>query len=815
MYYAQIILPLNLSGTFTYKVPDELVDFMEVGKRVLVPFGGKKIYTGIVSGIHQNAPEPFKTKDIISVLDNVPIVPQEQLDFWSWMSEYYLCNIGEIYRFAFPSSLKLESETYIKLNADQQVNFEDLEANEIYLIQALEVKKVLNLQEIEAFIPKKEIIKTINSLIDQRLIIIDEKITEKYKIKEASYLKISDEVLLGENLANTLSLLDRAKKQKELFLLILSEQKKVENQPVKKSDIFEKGNFGSSHLKPLLDKKIVEEYFLEVDRIQRYSGELEEIEKLTPHQQEAKNQIDQAFSEGKNVLLHGVTSSGKTHVYLEKIEDCIRSGKNVLFLVPEIALNQQITQRLEKKYGKTLGFYNSKLSDFEKVEVWRKIKNNEIKILIGTRNSLFLPFQNLGLIIVDEEHDSAYKQKDAFFFFNAKDAALVLAKFYQANVILGSATPSLETYYNAQKDKLRYIYLGERFGGTALPIYELIDFKSAMDMKSVVGNFSQRMIREIRHQLDNKKQTIVLHNRRGYANVSECKSCGHVTYCGNCDVVMTYHKTEDQLKCHYCGQRASKPKFCPKCHSENISIRGIGIEQIEEELNKILPNSRIDRMDVDSMRKKFAYEKLYEKIENGETDIIVGTQMVSKGLDFPNIELIAIPRADSLLHIQDFRIEERAYQLITQVAGRAGRASGNGKVLIQTYEPKKPIFQLIKESNPEKIYEYLLGERKKFHYPPFVKLIFIELKHRQEDKLERAAKFLGYILRKYLPGECVLGPEAASISKINNLYQFQILLKLPRSKKYNDYKKLVAISLKEFDEIAAYKSIKLKTYVDF
>ena len=311
MYYAQIILPLNLLGTFTYKVPDDLVDFMEVGKRVLVPFGGKKIYTGIVSEIHQNASETFKTKDIISVLDNVPIVPQEQLDFWSWMSEYYLCNIGEIYRFAFPSSLKLESETYIKLSTSQQVNLEDLEANEIYLIQALEVKKVLNLQEIEAFIPKKEIIKTINSLIDQRLITIDEKITEKYKIKEASYLKINDEVLQGENLANTLSLLDRAKKQKELFLLILSEQKKVENQPIKKSDIFEKGNFGSSHLKPLLDKKIVEEYFLEVDRIQRYSGELEEIEKLTPHQQEAKNQIDQAFAEGKNVLLHGVPLLGK------------------------------------------------------------------------------------------------------------------------------------------------------------------------------------------------------------------------------------------------------------------------------------------------------------------------------------------------------------------------------------------------------------------------------------------------------------------------------------------------------------------------
>lgn len=816
MTFVQIILPLNLKGTFTYKVPEDLLDQIEMGKRVLVPFGGKKIYTGIVSESHQNEPENFVAKEIINILDKKPIVPPEQLAFWNWLSDYYLCNIGEIYRFAFPSSLKLESETYIKINPNKNADFENLDANEIFLIQALEVRQMLNLQEIEAFIPKKEIVKTINSLLDEQLIIIDEKITEKYKIKEVSYLKINEEILQKSDiLAETLGILDKAPKQKELFLLILSEQKKNENQLVKKSDIFAKGNFASAQLKALLDKNLVEEYLLETDRIQKYDGNLEELEKLSESQTQAKKAIDEAFSEGKNVLLHGVTGSGKTHIYLEKIEEFIQNGENALFLVPEIALNKQITQRLEKKYGKKLGFYHNKLTDFERVEIWRKIKSNEIKILIGTRSALFLPYQNLGLIIIDEEHDSNYKTKDNGFFFNAKDAGQMLAKFYNAKVILGSATPSLESYFSAKKDKLKYIFLNERFGKVTLPTYELIDFKNELSLKNVEGNFSKQMLSEIQKQIENHKQTIILHNRRGYANVVECVTCGYVSFCGNCDVVMTYHKAENEMKCHYCGQKAVKPKACPKCQSEALSIKGIGVEQIHEEIQKLFPDNPSDRMDLDSMRKKFAYEKLYEKIENRETDIIVGTQMIAKGLDFPNIELVAIPKADSMLYIQDFRAEEKAFQLITQVAGRAGRASGKGKILIQTYNPEHSVFQLIKEDNQEKIYNHLLEERKKFLYPPFTKIIFIELKHRRENKVEKSALFLGSILRKYLPEQCILGPEKSQIFKINNLYQYQILLKFPRSKKYTEYKKKVEKSLEEFAEISAYKSVKIKISVDF
>jgi len=815
LLYAQIVLPLNLKGSFTYKVPEELISVIQIGMRVLVPFGGKKIYTGIVFELHDNAPESFVAKEVISILDDKPILPEEQISFWNWLSEYYLCGLGEIYRFAFPSSLKLESETYLKLKPNITVDFENLDVNEMYLIQALEVRQLINLTDIEAFIPKKDIIKTINSLIDLQYIEIDEKIAEKYKAKEVAYVKINDEVLKNQNLADILIKLNRASKQKDLFLAILEKQTEHPETPIKKADLFEDGYFGSSHFKALADKNLVEEYHMQKDRIESYEGEIEELEELSEQQKEAKTEIDEAFEEGKNVLLHGVTSSGKTHIYLEKIEECIQEGKNVLFLLPEISLTKQITQRLEKKYGRQLGFYHQKLTDFERVEVWRRIKQNDIKVLIGTRNALFLPFQDLGLIIVDEEHDSAYRPREASPYFNAKDAALVIGNFYGAGVILGSATPSVESYYNARKDKIKYIFLNERFGDVKLPEYELINFKEAQESKKVSGNFSLHLIDEIKKTLDEKNQAIVLHNRRGYANVIECESCGYVNYCSNCDIVMTYHKAANEMKCHYCGQRASKPRSCPKCQSENLNERGVGVEQIHEEVSKLFPDHEVDRMDVDSMRKKFAYEKLYEKIEDRETDIIVGTQMISKGLDFDHIELVTIPKADSLLYVQDFRAEERAYQLITQVSGRAGRVSGKGKILIQTYNPEHSVFQLIKMNNPAKVYKYILTERQKFHYPPFTKLIMIELKHRKEDKVNRASQFLGSILRKYLPEECVLGPERAQIARLNNLYQFQIMLKLPRGKKYDEFKKMVLLSLNEFDEITAYQSIKKDVFVDF
>ena len=815
MNLAEIILPLNLKGTFTYSVPQEMHDVIEPGMRVLVAFGGKKIYTGIVSHLHDNLPETYLVKDIISILDQSAILPIQQLNFWKWLSDYYMVNIGEIYRFAFPSSLKLESETYVKLRPDATINFEDLDANEMFLIQALEVRQIINLKEIESFIPKKEVIKTVHSLINLHYIEIDEAVSEKYKSKEVAYIKISDHILREDNISGVFQSLKKSPKQSELFLHIMSLYSEDTQKPIRKSDALEKGVFTASHLKGLIEKNIVEEYYLQKDRLKYYEGDIEEIDDLSDIQKEAKTKIDIAFEEGKNVLLHGVTSSGKTHIFLQKIDEVISRGQNVLVLLPEISLTKQITLRLEKKYGKDLGFYHQKLTDFERVEVWRKVKHNELKVVIGTRNALFLPFHQLGLIVVDEEHDYAYKPREVSPYFHGRDAALVLSEMYGGKTILSSATPSVESYFLAQKDKLRYVFIGERYQNVALPQTALIDFKEATETKTVSGNYSLILQEEIRNVLSQKKQVMVLHNKRGYSNVIECESCGDVTYCSNCDVVMTYHKSANEMKCHYCGHRASKPVKCSKCGSVNLNEKGIGVEQIHEETSTLFPDAEVDRMDVDSMRKKFAYERLYEKIEDRETDIIVGTQMISKGLDFDYIDLVAIPRADQMLYIQDFRAEEKAYQLITQVSGRAGRKSGKGKVIIQTYDPKHSVFQLIQNNDSKEIYRYFLEERKKFHYPPFTKLILIELKHRKEEKVQRASTYMGSILRKYLPEECIFGPEKAPIPRLNTYYQFQIMLKLPRGKNYKKFKDLVAQSFNEFDEVQAYQSIKRVVSVDF
>ncbi len=814
MNFAEIILPLNLKGTFTYIIPEGMSGAAIPGKRVLVPFGGKKIYTGIIYTLHSQIPETFHPKEIISILDDVAILPDEQLRFWNWLSEYYLCNVGEVFRFAFPPSLKLESETYIKLKPDAQIDFEILDANEMFLVQALEVRQMINLKDIEAFIPKRELIHTIHALIDLKYVQIDEHIAEKYKAREVSYIRIHEELLQDNRISGVFEQLKRSPKQNQLLLHVLSIYSEDTQKPIRKSEVLDKGNFTSAHVKSLVDKGILQEYTLAKDRLDLYDGPTEGLEELTQAQQKALRQIQTGFGEGKNALLHGVTSSGKTHVYLQQSEEVVASGKNVLILLPEISLTKQITLRLEKKYGKKLGYYHQKLTDFERVEVWKKVRNNELQIVIGTRNALFLPYQNLGLVIIDEEHDYAYRPREVSPYFNGRDAALYLAGIYGAKTILSSATPSVESYYLATIGKLQYVFLGERYRGVSLPQTELIDFKEAQETKAANGDFSLLLQEEIQHVLDAKNQVMILHNKRGYANVVECESCGYVTYCSNCDVVMTYHKSSNEMKCHYCGSHASRPTVCPKCHSTNLNERGVGVEQIYEETLKLFPNAEADRMDVDSMRRKFAYEKLYEKIEDRETDIIVGTQMIAKGLDFDHIELVAVPRADQMLYVQDFRAEERAYQLITQVSGRAGRKSGKGKVILQTYNPKHSVFQLIKNNDAAAVYQYFLEERRKFHYPPFTRLILIELKHRKEDKTARAATFLGNVIRKYLPEECIFGPEKSPIPRLNTYYQYQIMLKLPRGKNYKIFKKCILQSFDEFDEITAYRSVKRGVYVD-
>jgi len=813
--FVQVILPLNLPGTFTYKVPEAFEAEIQPGQRVLVPFGGKKIYTAIVHKLLEQTPELAVVKEVISLLDQSPILPPEQLEFWDFLSSYYLVNLGEIYRFAFPGSLKLESQSYVKLTAQTEIDFENLDSNEMYLIQALEVRQLINVSEIEAFIAKKDIVKTINSLIDLKYIEIDERISEKYKAKEVLYLRLDPQYLQGEKLAQTLLELKRSKKQQTLFLTLAEQQTEAPEGLIRKSDLLKGTEFGQVQLKALIDKGIVQQYLLEKDRLESYQGELDAVEPLSSVQSEALSQLQSAYEEGSNALLHGVTGSGKTHLYLAMINQVLELGGRVLYLLPELSLAKQTIQRLEVKFGSKLGYYHSKLSDFEKVEVWKRVKNGSISLLIGTRAALFLPFESLGLIIVDEEHDQAYRPKGLQPYFSAREASLKLSQIYKAPVILGSATPSVESYYLASKGKLKRIELNERYKAVAMPTYHLIDFKEALDSKTVTGDYSAPVLSAMTQTLESKDQILVLHNRRGYANVLECESCGYVAYCSNCDVVMTYHKYSNELKCHYCGHKAAKPKSCPKCQSTSLNTKGVGVEQLYEQLIKLFPQHQTERMDVDSMRRKFAYERLYESIENQETDIVVGTQMISKGLDFDHIELVVLPRADHLLHLQDYRAEERAYQLITQIAGRAGRVSGQGLVLIQTYNPTHKVFERIQQTDSSALYTYFLEERKKFQYPPFTKTLLIELKHRREEKVSRAAQFLSSVLRKYLPADCVLGPEKSPIGKINLLYQFQILLKLPRGKNYQPYKDLIVQSLDEFDAVSGYKSVKKEIIVDF
>ncbi|VDH04609.1 replication restart helicase PriA [Bergeyella zoohelcum] len=812
--FAEVVLPLPMKGTFTYEVPVQERSAIQRGCRVLVPFGGKKIYTGIVFALHNNAPTEYHAKAILSVLDQQPILSAQHLNFWQWLSEYYLCSLGEIYRFSFPSSLKLESETYVSLKPGAEIDHQNLDANELYLIQNLEVRQLVSLKEMEAFIPRKNIVETVKSLIDLQYIVIDEKVIEQYNAKEVKYIRLKNRAQVFSDLPAILAQLKKAPKQKEILLYLVDYETENPTLPLKKSMLHQQIVFSQTQLNALVDKKWVEEFTMQESRLGQYEGDTEILDQLTDEQQHAFSQINTAFGQNQNVLLHGVTSSGKTHIYAEKIQEVLEHGKTALYLVPEISLAKHILLRLEKKYGKAIVSYHSKLTDFEKVEIWQKILKGEIKVVIGTRAALFLPLSHLGLIVVDEEHDANYRPREVQPYFNAKDAAIVLGKIMNAPVILGSATPSLESYYLAQKGKMAMVSLKKRFGEVELPKFYIQSIKEFQEQKKMVGNFTALTLEYIDQAVKHHKQVMVLHNKRGYSSVIECETCGFVSYCSNCDVVMTYHKTAHELKCHYCGHRAVRPTECPKCSSKNLNSKGIGVEKIHEELQSVFSDFVIDRMDIDAMRKKFAYERLYEKIENGETQIIVGTQMMSKGLDFDAVDLVVIPRADHLLYFQDFRAEERAYQLIHQVAGRAGRSSGQGKIIIQALNPQHQVFITAQHQDNHSVYQYLLDERKKFNYPPFTRLILVEFKHRNEDKVRKAMDFLAHILRNHIPEPCIFGPSKSPIPKLNLMYQYQILLKLPKNK-FVEMKKHLEYALEELDSIDAYKSVKKYVLVDY
>ena len=813
-YFAEMILPLNLEGTFTYHLTDSDLQQIKIGQRVAVPFGTQKLYTGIVHSIHQNKPELYKTKGIHAFLDDAPMVTPFQIQFWEWIANYYMCSLGDVFRNAFPSALKLESQTFVRLINPDYPTIEDLNDHEYLVFEALKLRQIISVEEAALIVDEKSAIPTLKLLIDKGIIQLDEKIQEKYSPKIDNYVRIHPSVKGNDQkFISILDGLNRAQKQREALLQLITLETQAPDQPIKVADFVKMGSTNAV-VKALAEKGAVEIYQHQTSRVDEFEMDKEETHQLTLKQNEALEQIKSEFVSKSTVLLHGVTSSGKTEIYLKLMEQVIAKGNKILYLLPEISVTTQIVHRIKKHFGERVGVYHSKFNQNERVELWQKTLQGDFDIIIGPRTALFMPFEKLGLIIVDEEHESTYKQMDAKPFFQARDMAMLLGSMMKAKILLGSATPSIDSYYNAMQGKYGYVELKERFGNVKLPDIQLVDLKKAQRDKEMTYDISHVLRDEIIEQLKEQKQVILFQNRRGYAPIMECNSCGNTPECPNCDVSLTYHKFSNQLKCHYCGYAQAKPNRCVSCGSVELNTKGLGTEQIEDQLVEIFPDARIRRMDVDAMRGKFAYEKLIEDFENKEVDILVGTQMITKGFDFGNVSLVGVIRADSLLNFPDFRAHEKAFQLLTQVSGRSGRRLDQGKVLIQSYQPEHQILQNVTTYNYHQTMKDILYERKEFIYPPFARLINIRFKHKNKERLDKTAAQLVQLLKPSFDRRCLLGPEAPAISRINNLYITDVMIKILPNQSPIKVKQLIKKEIDRLNSVAAYRSVRIDIDVD-
>ena len=821
-YFIEVIIPISLPQTFTYKVSEAEFSFIEIGMRIAVPFGKNRFYTGLVTEKHHRLPLLYEAKEIHQIIDDKPIVTSIQLEHWKWIASYYMCSIGEVYRCALPSALQLESETII--SAKKEVfSREDLSDDEFLIVQALEQQTALKINEVTSILNKKKILPVIQSLLSKSIISLQEEMIEEYKPKLVRYVRLFPEFNSADKLEELLLLLKNAQKQKDIVLSYFQWQA-TQRKPISVKELSSFSGISTTIIKTLIDKGVFEEYHLQEDRISFEEAE-GNIIVLNPAQEKALFEIRSAFMQKEVCLLHGVTASGKTEVYFKLIEEYIEKGQQVLYLLPEIALTTQLVSRLVKHFGNKVAVFHSKYSNNERVEVWNQVLNNSDKaqIIIGARSSLFLPFQNLGFVIVDEEHEQTFKQVDPAPRYHARDAAIVLANFYKATrdgvelggakVILGSATPSLESYFNAQNGKYGFVELFERYGNAVLPVIQLVDLKDNYFKKKMIGHFSQTLIESMTEALHNGEQIILFQNRRGYAPVLECMTCGHIPQCPQCDVSLTYHKFKNQLRCHYCGHSIAKPTNCHACSSIDLTSKGFGTEQIELELASLFPTKNIKRMDQDTTRGKYSFEKLIDSFKNREIDILVGTQMLAKGLDFDNVSLVGILNADSMLYFPDFRAFERSYQLMTQVSGRAGRSEKKGNVIIQTYNPLHNTIQQVTNNDYEGMYKEQLFERHIYKYPPYFKLIKLTLKHKDFEKLKEGAMWLYQVLKQQFDIP-VLGPEEPPVSKIRNEYIRTILIKIPQERQLGNTKKTIQKILNSFDSVSQYRAIKVSVNVD-
>ena len=787
--FVDVILPLPLPGKFTYSVPEEINDELQPGVRVIVQFGKKKFYSALVHRIHNEEPSGYEIKSIETVLDSQPVVHPELFEFWEWIASYYHCSLGEVMKAALPSGLKLESETRVIFNPEYEEDENELSSRERLLLTFLRNRKISSVSDLNRSDEKGNAYSVIKSLLNRGAISVEESLRSGYKPRTETFIRLAEEYSGESRLTQLLDDLSRAPKQQELLMRFLEFTRFGSKESIgelSRKHLIEKAGTTTATLNSLVKKGVFELSEKRIDRISQYDGNIREGFALSPAQEKAYVEIQQNLEEKQVTLLHGVTSSGKTEIYIRLIEKYLQENKQVLYLLPEIALTTQIVQRLKLVFGSRAGIYHSRFNDAERVEIWNKVLNfdpdsdeNQYQVIIGARSSVFLPFRFPGLIIVDEEHENSFKQFDPAPRYHARDAAIVLSHLTGARVLLGTATPAIESYYNALSGKYGLVELLERFQQIELPKILTADLRDAYKRKQMRGHFTPLLFDEIEKALEANQQVILFQNRRGFAPFIECKNCGWVPKCKHCDVSLTYHKHNNSLVCHYCGYTMGFPTSCQSCGNDEINTKGFGTEKIEDEVSLIFPEARIARMDLDTTRARKSFEKIIQDYDSGKIDILIGTQMVTKGLDFQNVSVVGILNADNLLNYPDFRAYERSYQLMAQVSGRAGRKYRQGKVIIQTSEPDHHIIQQVIENDYLGMYKGQLAERKHFKYPPYYRLIGLVLKHRDKREVERIANQLAGMLKRSFRSR-VLGPEDPVINRIQNWYIKQFWLKIER-----------------------------------
>ncbi|MDE3740702.1 replication restart helicase PriA [Maribacter polysaccharolyticus] len=814
-HFINVILPIPLEKLFTYRISEIESNHLEPGMRVAVPFGKSKIYTALVYEIHTTAPEVYEAKEIHRILDDAPVVNTLQLQHWRWIADYYMCTLGEVFRSALPSAFLLESETLILKNEQGEIDGDKLEDDEFLVYEALQHQSMLRVDEVGAIVDRKNVLPILNRLIEKQVILLKDEIYEQYKPKLVRFVKLGEAYRSEAKLEELLESLTRAPKQSQVVLSLFQLEAR-DRKPVKITDLEQYSGGSKAVIKALVDKGILEEYRIQIDRV-TYDGlgGNFDLKTLNAYQEKALADIQKSFTANKVSLLHGVTSSGKTEVYVKLIEECINSGKQALYLLPEIALTTQLISRLQDYFGEKIAVYHSKYSIHERVEVWNNVlaKKPKAQIVIGARSSLFLPYSDLGLIIIDEEHEGSFKQFDPAPRYHARDAAIVLAKLHRANTVLGSATPSIESYYNAQNGKYGYAGIDRRFGNVLMPEMELVDLKEQTRKRKMKGHFSERLLEEIAETLENGEQAILFQNRRGFAPIVECTTCGHSPQCPNCDVSLTYHQHRKQLRCHYCGHHLALPEKCEACGSPTLDTKGFGTEQVEQELKNLFPKAKVGRMDLDTTRGKYGYEKIITAFEQQELDVLVGTQMLTKGLDFRNVNLVGIMNADSLLNFPDYRAHERSFQLLTQVAGRAGRTKKRGKVIIQSYNPYHQILKQVSTNDYVGMYQEQLYEREQFLYPPKNRIIKITFKHKNYNTLNDAAEWFAKALRNvFVTG--ILGPEYPPVARIRNQYIKNVIIKIPLRQSLPQMKNSIKRIENSFNAVSQFRSVRVIYNVD-